>query len=158
MKEKWRQVVGYEGLYEVSDQGRLRRNGRILAMNPSPNGYVKTTLCKNGERRDVNTHVLVLEAFVGPRPTGMETLHADDVRRNNKLGNLSWGTRKKNAEDRVAKGRQVSGMAHPHCKLTPEAVAEIRSSKPGTRGLADKYGVNRSLVRRVRIGQAQVHT
>lgn len=120
--EEWRPVVGYEGLYEVSDLGRVKslprmtptrwgtsrfHPGGLLSVRSSPTtGYVRTTLvdARRGMKRYANVHSLVLEAFVGPRPNGMECCHRDGDRGNAALSNLRWDTRSANTKDAVAHG------------------------------------------------------
>lgn len=108
---KWLPVVGYEGIYEVrpgSDGGAVRRIkpiprgkvGKELGRKPRPDGYHRVTLSKPGDKPKLRyMHHLILEAFVGPCPEGCEALHRDDVKSNNTLGNLKWGTRSENLED-----------------------------------------------------------
>lgn len=122
--EQWKPVPGWEDLYEVSDHGRVRSldrivnltmrtrwggvcevsrrsRGRVLACAVSRSlGYPVVNLCKGGRKKLVPVGVLVLQAFVGPAPEGHECLHADDVKTNNHLGNLRWGTRRDNLLDR----------------------------------------------------------
>ena len=113
--ERWLPVVGYEGLYEISDSGRARSlnrrdgrgwkiKGRILALRALPKGYLRVQLHRNGKARDVYIHTLVLEAFVEPRPKGMETRHIDGNPANNALENLEWGTALENAHDKRLHG------------------------------------------------------
>lgn len=123
MSERWRPVPGYEGLYSVSDHGRVyahprerrcghpgsapqRRPGALLKPNPvgTPRTHLAVALTKDGKRRDFKVHQLVLLAFVGPCPDGMETLHSDDDPTNNHLSNLRYGTRSENQRDRVRNG------------------------------------------------------
>lgn len=118
--EEWRPVVGYEGLYEVSDLGRVRSldrmipdrwgglrpvKGKILAANISPQtGYKTATLTDAAGGRKLYyalVHRLVLEAFVGPCPPGMECCHKDLDRSNEALSNLRWDTRSANTLDAV---------------------------------------------------------
>ena len=81
--ERWLPVVGWEGLYEVSDLGRVRslpRNttrGRVLRANPAANGYRQATVFRQGHPKSVYVHHLVAEAFIGPRPEGLEIRHLD---------------------------------------------------------------------------------
>lgn len=113
MCEQWRPVSGYEGAYEVSDQGRVRGVDRLDArgwrirgrvLRASGSRYPVVSLCRDGMPRTVEVHRLVLEAFVGPCPSGMEALHADDVKSNNALSNLRWGTHSENMRDVVRNG------------------------------------------------------
>lgn len=114
MTERWLPVKYYVGLYEVSDLGRVRslvrgtkrgkRGGRVLKPVPTPPGYLYVLLSKppNLKRRNLSLHRLVLEAFVGPCPDGMEARHfPDNDPANCKLVNLSWGTRSQNMRDKA---------------------------------------------------------
>lgn len=123
MTEEWRAVPGWEGLYEISDQGRVRSlgrtgfmsDGRALVKKPrmlTPSldrkGYQRVTL--TGSRRwKAGIHQLVLLAFVGPRAEGHEARHLDDDKDNNRLTNLAYGTSSENRRDAVRNG--VHGQA-----------------------------------------------
>jgi hypothetical protein len=114
--ERWLPVVGIEGLYEVSDQGRVRSLGRrdrlgrrwkprILRGSLDGEGYVVVNLTSAARQgtatRSVRerVHVLVLEAFVGPRPAGMQCCHKNDVPEDNRLANLRWDSPEANQAD-----------------------------------------------------------
>lgn len=135
--EIWKPIVGYDGLYEVSNRGRVKavhsRNGitsgKILKAFPSPNGYLQVTLYDaSGHRKPLrcSVHCLVLEAFVGPRPERYQCRHLDGVRNNNILENLAWGTVSENHEDSKRHGTFVNGERNGHSKLTQKEVLEIR--------------------------------
>lgn len=104
--EDWRPVVRFEGKYDVSDHGRVwsHRRQRMLALTETPLGYVVVCLSQPPARLTRKVHRLVLEAFVGPCPEGMETRHLDGDRRHNQLTNLMWGTPLENGADRIAHG------------------------------------------------------
>lgn len=125
MPERWKDVVGFEGFYEVSNQGRVRSVDRedsrgrfwpaqILAPGAQPSGHLSVSLSRDGKRTMRKVHRLVLAAFVGPCPEGMEGLHSDDDPTNNTLPNLRWGTRGENLLDSVRNGRH-SGSRKTHC-------------------------------------------
>lgn len=143
--EKWRSVVGFEGLYEVSDHARVRSiprtftrtrqgnpveveiQGRVLSQSPDKHGYLLVQLPRtvDGRQRNcrVRVNVLMLEAFIGPRPEGMVARHRNDVPGDNRLENLLWGTQSQNRHDSVRNGGH--GYAkRTHCKngheFTPE--------------------------------------
>jgi hypothetical protein len=117
--EQWRPVVGYEGRYEVSDLGRVKslertvqhvnRWGmitrcipeRILKPSVHRRGHHRYVLCSDGHKHDVQVHRLVLEAFVGQCPPGMECCHNDGDSSNNRVNNLRWDTRSSNTIDAV---------------------------------------------------------
>jgi hypothetical protein len=114
--EKWKDITGYEGLYQVSDQGRVRsldrkvkskgsgsylRKGQLIKPKMRRDGYPSVGLRADGGRKFFLVHRLVLEAFVGVRPEGMEARHLNDVKSDARLENLVWGTRSENNYDRV---------------------------------------------------------
>ena len=146
-EERWLPVVGWEDLYEVSDQGRVfsRRSGRILKPRPSHDGYLRAQLCSGGSRSDRYIQNLVAEAFLGPRPEGCETLHGPGGITDNRLVNLSYGTHLDNCDDRTRDGRY-------HFKLTQAMAAEIRakfSQGQAIKSLAADYRVNKSTIARI---------
>jgi hypothetical protein len=118
---EWRPVVGYEGRYEVSDDGQVRsfgpatgqhgggaRGQRLLKFWPHRKaGYPMVTLYRAGQPRVSRTvHSLVLAAFVGPRPPGLQTRHLNGVATDCRLTNLVYGTQSENEADKVRHGRR----------------------------------------------------
>lgn len=112
---RWRSVAGYEGIYEVSSDGRVRSlrrmdrvgrrvGGRELSIHTHPSGHQMVKLSKNGIYKQAKVHRLVLIAFAGPPPDGCEALHNDGDPANNRVENLRWGTRSENVRDRVRHG------------------------------------------------------
>ena len=126
MSKQWRDVVGYEGRYQVSDRGEVRSlgriawngnswhrlQGRVLRPNVLPKGYLSVCLCKNGRPKRTYVHHLVLQAFVGPCPVGMEACHSPnrDVS-DNRLTNLRWDTPSLNNLDKRQHGTSTLGIA-----------------------------------------------
>ena len=117
--EMWKPVVGYEGLYEVSDQGRvrsldrviMRSNGspqrvhaRILSPNSNVTGHRWVGVQREGVAVKRYLHRLVLESFIGPCPDGMEGCHNDGDPANNTAENLRWDTRHANIMDSIRHG------------------------------------------------------
>lgn len=124
--EVWADIPGYEGQYQASDAGRvrslprvvnkgngvpMRRRGQIMKPAVHKTGYL--TVCLPG-RRTFKVHLLVLAAFVGPRPDGMVTRHLNGIPVDCRLVNLAYGTQAKNVADTMAHGthRQAS---QTHC-------------------------------------------
>ena len=109
MKENWRDVVGYEGLYEVSNLGRVRSHyGReIKYLNGTKNkiGYIQVGLCKNGKMKSFLVHRLVYTAFNSPIPDGMQIDHANTVRDDNRLSNLRCVTPSENHRNPITAKR-----------------------------------------------------
>jgi hypothetical protein len=106
--EAWTQVPNAPS-YLVSDRGRIlslrRRQPRLLNPRTDPKGYLVVGLTQaDGSRRTSRVHVLVCEAFIGPRPDGLEVRHLDGVPANNTLGNLCYGTHAENEQDKERHG------------------------------------------------------
>ena len=120
--ETWLPVADFPG-YEVSDLGRVRSldrmvptrwgtprlsKGRILRHNLVGGSrgryYHSCSLFQNGSFRQVGVHILVLETFVGPRPSKAFGRHLDDDPNNNRLSNLRWGTPSENTQDSIRNG------------------------------------------------------
>jgi hypothetical protein len=118
--ERWKPVVGFEGLYEVSDMGRVRSVARVVPHKTSGHltiperiligsrraqmKYPMVNLWAGNKQHAKYVHALVLEAFVGPRPQKHDVCHFDGSKDNNRLSNLRWGTRKENMQDAVRHG------------------------------------------------------
>lgn len=103
-----------------------RLKGRTFT---SPSGSKRFTLIisnRNGKRREVSIHQLVLEAFVGPCPPGMESCHLNDDATDNRIENLRWDTRKANCADAKRNGKRCYGNKHPNSKLTANLVRKLR--------------------------------
>lgn len=148
MKEEWRPVKDFEGLYEVSSFGKVRSVVKSKILKPFFGGtpgkmYPKVTLCNNGHQRDVKVHVLVLETFIGPRPPGYESRHLNGDRSDSSLTNLAWGTHAENNEDAMKHGMIRLGERHQRAKLTAEDVKEIRRlTGVSLSKLGRKFGVS----------------
>lgn len=111
-KEVWKDVVGYEGLYEISSFGRLKRLKRttlgksgveynypelIIKGDYDKDGYIRTTMSKDKKKKTKKIHRLVAEAFI-PNPNNHpEVNHLDEIKDNNHVSNLEWTTTKGNA-------------------------------------------------------------
>lgn len=108
--------------------GASRPWGKARRITPIVNktGYHRVKLSHAGHVKPVFVHVLVLTAFVGPCPDGMECRHIDGIRANNRLDNLAWGTAKENSADKALHGTGVKGEKHPRSKLTVDDILKIR--------------------------------
>lgn len=132
--EEWRPVVGYEGQYEVSNHGRVKSlsrkvwngrsfrsyGGRLKTLNKytppkgtqrnvtADNVHLYVKLHKDGKQKTAYVHTLVLEAFVGPKPPGMECCHNNGEAQDNRLENLRWDTPTSNSADMILHGTNVN--------------------------------------------------
>ena len=101
--EQWKEIAGYEDLYEVSDQGRVKslnynhtRTERILRSRKNRGGYLYVNLHKDGQRKTITVHRLVATAFIS-NPHNLDTInHKDEVKTNNAASNLEWMSIKDN--------------------------------------------------------------
>lgn len=111
--ENWKPIKGYEGLYEISDMGRVRSldretrhnfydgakctiKGKILKPYVTRTGYIRATLIKGGKREKVFVHRLVAQAFLGDSEGKPQVNHIDGNKANNFASNLEWCTNKEN--------------------------------------------------------------
>ena len=151
-QERWLSVPGYESKYEVSDLGNVRSVGRWVTRRHSGAYWtdgqtLKPRLGHHGhhyvtlfgktkkDRKHFGVHQLVLLAFVGPCPAGMECCHWDDVPSNNHLINLRWGTKSDNMQDKVRNGNHHQANK-THCIRGHEFTAEntyVSPSRPNER-------------------------
>jgi hypothetical protein len=168
---EWRDIPGYDG-YQVSSAGdfRSRRpvNGRgALAQDyrPLTLGLVrnKRYLYVSVSCKRMQAHRLVLLAFAGPCPPGMQCRHLDGNPKNNRVENLAWGTPLENAADKhrhgttargpwMAKNR-VRGERHHKAKLTEQQVREVLDSCESHAALGRRFGVNKTTIFAIRRGK-----
>jgi len=172
VKEEWKDAVGYEGVYQVSNMGKVRsvnrkdacghqRKGRVLRPSRDSDGYPVIVLRKNNKRISNRVHHLILEAFVGPRPEGMECCHIDGTKRNVST-NLEWNTHSKNILDCTKHGTNVDnhGSKSGMSKLTEEDIPNIRDELAAgffLREIGEKYGVSRSTISDIKQGKTWTH-
>lgn len=135
--ENWKEVVGYESLYQVSDMGRVRslprRNsrgnilrGRILREVPTHYGYLIVMLCHNGVIKRHTVHGLVARAFHGEPPIGSEINHIDFTPTNNRPENLEYCTHAENMKHYHQSSHFLHGEKAPGAKLTEREVLHMR--------------------------------
>lgn len=148
--EHWRPVPGYESFYEVSDLGRVRgvtrkvysgggrmrtQVGRVLRPGIINTRYLVVALRDGFATKSLTVHRLVLLAFVGPCPPGMEVRHLDGDRTNARLDNLAYDTHSENLRDIARHGRHYLGN-RTHCdrghEFTPENTYVRKTERLGT--------------------------
>lgn len=181
---EWRPVPGFPG-YLVSDDGRVKSVARYTKRHDYPvfvgerelslrvryrRGNrpvcVLVTLCKDGVPSDHRVHRLVLGAFVGPCPDGMEGCHSNGDPTDNRLANLRWDTREENLRDMDRHGTRTTpprhvGETHPRAKMTVEIARKILAVKHWPNGtatrLARELGISAAMVRHTRDGRCWRH-
>ena len=123
-KREWRPVVGYVGLYEVSDDGLVRslspkatKDGGLLTQAISQYGYSRVALCKSSKHKKFYVHRLVAAAFI-PNPNDYPCVnHKDENKLNNRVDNLEWCTVKYNTNYGTARARMVFAQSKPVLQL-----------------------------------------
>ena len=119
MEEIWKPVLGYEGLYEVSNFGRVKsifykRQGKEIILKPCfARDYLTVMLCKNKTKKHHSLHRLVWEAFTGPIPEGMQVNHINEDKTDNRLENLNLMTCKENINWGTGIKRQSASRSVP---------------------------------------------
>ena len=111
MREIWKDISGYEGLYQISNFGRVKslnynhtKKEKVLCEKNHKSNYVTVMLCKNGENKNKSIHILVASAFI-PNPNNYPCVnHIDGNKKNNNVDNLEWCTHKQNVEHAIKTG------------------------------------------------------
>lgn len=167
--EKWKNVVGYEGLYAVSNKGRVRKmghgsyGGRIMTPMEINGGYLRVRLTKGEESKTFLVHRLVAMAFLS-NPDNLPTVnHKDFDTRNNTVENLEWMTQRENNNySRKAGHYYYSEKAHEKARLNrkisdDKAKLIFEEYQTGTKqsDLAAKYNVTRAFVCRLVRGKCR---
>jgi hypothetical protein len=154
MEEIWKDIAGFEGLYQVSNLGNVKRlfskrvlKERLIGRNIDRYGYVKRVLSKDGKMYFFTEHRLVAMSFIN-NPNNKATVnHKNGIKTDNRVENLEWCTNEENMKHAIENGlKDQKGIKHHKCKLTEEQVLEIRKigfSQTRT-SLSKKYGVSRT--------------
>lgn len=129
LKEEWKPIPGYEGLYEISNYGRVKSyqyvktdktNERILIPSKQLTGYVSVSLYKDRKMKTVHVHRLVAENFI-PNPDNLPVVnHKDEIRSNNYVENLEWCTHAYNLSYGTTRERIAEKNRKPILQLDKE--------------------------------------
>lgn len=150
----WRRW-GKLGSYVMTDEWRQ------LKHYVNDNGYCVIGLYRDGECYDFRVHRLVMLVFVGPCPKGQEVRHKNRARQDNRLSNLSYGTRKDNMADAIAHGTTTRGEKNGHARFTDAQALEIKravcSGKARQLDMARIYNVSPSSISQLVNGKRWKH-
>ncbi len=111
---------------DIANNRQMKLKGKNLSLSRDTNGYPRVSLGKSNMKR---IHILVCEAFIGPRPLGMQIRHLDGNPSNNYIDNLCYGTATENMQDTLRHGTATIGTKNGMAVLTVEQVTEIRNLK-----------------------------
>lgn len=163
MKEIWKDIPDYEGVYQVSNLGRIRsldryikrgksgffKEGQIQKLQNNGNGYLYKQLKHEGRYRNFYIHRLVLMVFIGERPDGMVICHKDGDTTSNNLNNLRYDTPLENNIDQFRHGIEKG-------KLSNDDVLKVRKMyKDGykTKEISEFFNVGKWVVQRINKGE-----
>ena len=132
-KEIWKDIKGYEGLYQVSNLGRIKSFNywnqgkiRILKLRFHKEGYLIVSLNKNTKTKIKFVHRLIAEAFIPNPENKPEIDHINGIRDDNRIENLRWVTRKENMNNELTKQRcKKSNVKKVRCLTTNEVLFSI---------------------------------
>ena len=163
--EKWKEIKGFKNCYEVSNLGNVRSIDRCVkhyrgglrkykgsgkSLRYDKNGYTRCNLNKDGKRFDFRVHRLVADAFLDNKLNKKEVNHINGIKDDNNVNNLEWCT---SSENRLhaTKNRLIK------TKLTDKQALEIYNSNKTQRVLSCNYGVNASIIWRIKNKKAYKH-
>lgn len=164
MDIEWRSVVGWEGIYEVSSYGDVRRIqaaqhtrvGRVLKPAINEDGYLYLCLRKLDTKVSRFVHRLVAEAFLGPRPPGLVINHKDLNTQNNHYTNLEYITNEENLlHSRKQKPVKRGPSRKSQGRVTPKIAEEIRNSIEPKKVLAARYNLCARYISMIKTGRAK---
>jgi hypothetical protein len=172
--EIWKDVAGYEGLYQVSNLGNVRSvdkytsnrfatrfwPSKALKLKNTRFGYVVANLSKEGKLKNVFVHRIVCAAFIGDHPN-KQVNHINGIKTDNRLENLEWVTSSENHlhafKTGLRVGYSIKGSQSSKAKLDETKVREIKLSSNSVRNLAKIYGVHHSVIQGIKTGKRWPH-
>lgn len=174
MSEIWKDLVGYEGLYQVSTLGNVRsvdriercgsffrrRKGTLLKQSINRGGYCQVHLNKDGNGCSKEVHRLIAKTFIENKYDLPEVNHIDCDKTNNSVDNLEWVSREDNTKHAMEHDLKPHGDRHKSSKLRQSQVDWIRKNfdsnnkKYNTKSMAERFGVSRCTIRRVVLNQS----
>ena len=165
MVEVWRPVVNYEDRYEVSSLGRVRslhpqRFHQILVQKKSKTGYWMVGFWVKNKQSHAKVAKLVAMAFLGPPKEGEIVLHGLNGKEDNSVSNLSWGTYRQNALDKIRDNTLYSGAKHWKTKLNEQiarTVFDMYLQGYTKRQIAEELSVTHQNIRAILIGKTWKH-
>ena len=171
--EIWKPIPGAEGFYDVSNRGQIRSlrfiNNVTNNLRATPKILKTQGLRRTGHRviilskpikKHYCVHRLVLAAFVGPCPDGMECAHLNGKADDNRLENLKWCTRAENFSHKILHGTDGKGSRNSRAKLNEKQVLQIKkrlAKDQSPTEIAKSYSVARQTIDNIKRGKRWNH-
>lgn len=158
----WKDVVGWEGVYQVSNYGEIKslhyNKERIMKQSTDTNGYLQVKLNKNGNGKAYLVHRLVAQAFIPNYHNKPFINHLDSNPKNNKITNLEWCTQSENVRHAIGVGNHFipKGSNNPTAIINEEIAAQVKrelatGKKP--KQVSDELNVNYYIVKDIKRGR-----
>ena len=160
-KEIWKDIPNYEGLYQVSNLGRVRslyNKGRVLKPRKHRNGYQEVNLSKRKIIKTKLIHRLVMLVFIGE--SDLQVNHINGIKTDNRLENLEYCTSRDNIRHAHKIGlSNTKGQNNGRAKLTEFEAKQIKYGHKGwkQKDIANMYGLSRDQIRLIRTGKTWKH-
>lgn len=174
--EEWKAISEFEGIYEISNYGRVKRLQRVAVRGPGTvrtlkelirktrlnQGY-ETLFLKNGAvNKNVKIHRLVAQEFIDNPHSKIEVNHKDGNKTNNYVGNLEWCTRKENAVHAFRNGliKFRKGQECLNAKLSNEKVIDIKKrigAGVSSVIIGEKFGVSKNTINDIKFNRTWTH-
>lgn len=171
--EIWKDIKGYEGLYQVSNLGNVKSlnrnkiykdtfikiNERLLKPSTNKGGYKQVVLYKNDSKKTFKVHRLVALVFLDNSNQYLEVNHKNGIKHDNYVNNLEWCNHSQNVQHSFDNKLQIPlcGEKHGMSKLNKEDILNIKQSLLSSRKIAKNYNVNKSTILRIRNNQIWKH-
>lgn len=169
MSEEWRPIDGYEGVYSVSNEGRIRSELRMVQRSDGKMQKVRERIMRPVKKKTnhctimlhpkmvrMHIHRAVAFAFIGPPPSDRhEIAHNDGNPLNNRVENLRWTTRSDNFADKVRHGTHNRGDRHPNVKVSDAAIRALRDFVGSNKAAAHAFSVSMKYAWAVRTGKTR---
>ena len=158
---EWRDIPGFDGRYNCSDNGDIYSlvSGIILRPTENNHGYMQVSLHKDGKQNQMIVHRIIAMVFLGECPIGLQVNHIDGDKTNNCVSNLEYVTPAENIAHATMSGlRDTSGEKNPSSKLTVVNVSSIRdlldSGEFNQSQIGRMFNVTKSTISRIKLGKS----
>lgn len=159
--EIWRDIAGYENLYQVNNFGQIKSllAKKLLKGRPARHGYLRVALYRDGVPKNYSIHRLVAAAFLDKRDDQNEVNHKNGIKTDNYLVNLEWATRSENMQHASLNGYVQVGENKFSSKLKNEDIIKIRQLifSKSIFEISNIYGINHKSIRGILLGETWKH-